>query len=196
MVMGPIGDLISKWVSSRLPLVDLIARTMTVMYVTLACPVFSSKDFGHMTVILSNGPYLGGQLIACPGCPTTELSFRGQKTGSGQRSRDYHCKQCNNIVNIKHKDFVAAEERDKRVQEIKATGKSLKWVPYPIVIATLPWRQKRPPGPTKKQPPNPAPPMQRETSKRTRRDSSPTAAGQSLQSIQRKRSKAGEFVYT
>jgi hypothetical protein len=216
MVGGPLPELIMKWVGTPLSLMDIIAHTMTEKYVEAHIPVFSSKEWGHFTLIKNDLCVFGGRKITCDRCPaTTPLQTRSNrmKDGSGRRRVTIACRSCGFATKYKlpgnGTGGIPIADGDKDYIS-RVAGTKLIRTPYPLLPALVTWAQKQPEtttaqgskqpgGRRRRQPDAPAVqlPVERRASKRGRQSSDATSPPMGSQgakqigtyTVRRKRSK-------
>ena len=105
-VCGPLGELISKWVATSLPLMDIIGQTLTRPYVEDNQPVFSSQEFTgfHFTLVGSGRALVGGLQAVCPnGCNEEIASSSNSARVDGKSAWKYRftCTKCRFIAKTK-----------------------------------------------------------------------------------------------
>ena len=141
-ISGPLGEFVHQWVGTMAPLTDIIHRTMTPAYVSNNAPVFSSREFDHFTVVVSDPLTVAGHLVRCiNGCNTT-LGVSSKALGYTRRRYKIQCPGCRFLAVYFSPDVeqqVSKEERSK----VKKIGSLGYWAPYPVQTLPLEWRQKK-----------------------------------------------------
>jgi hypothetical protein len=144
MVSDPLPAIINRWVATPLQLEDIISQTMTWQYAQSHVPVFSSKDWGHFTIIHNSLFVLGGRKVSCDTCFESRLSSTSKrlKDGSGAKKWTIECSGCKRITIYKlpDADFIRDEDAG-LIRPIPGT--SMVRVPYPVPRASVEWRDRR-----------------------------------------------------
>ena len=141
-VCGPLGELISKWVATTLPLMDIIGQTLTRSLVE-----FSSREFTgfHFTLVGSSRALVGGLQVVCSnGCGEQIASGSNAAQVDGKPARKYRfsCTKCGFIAKAKIRDGEVPEcYRD---VIIKVPGVEYTWTQFPIPVRPLEWRARGP----------------------------------------------------
>jgi hypothetical protein len=144
MVSDPLPAIINRWVATPLQLEDIISQTMTWQYAQSHVPVFSSKDWGHFTIIHNSLFVLGGRKVSCDTCFESRLSSKAKrlKDGSGGKKWTIECSGCRRITIYKLPD--ADVVRDEDVGLVRPiAGTLMLRVPYPVPRALVVWRDKQ-----------------------------------------------------
>ena len=146
-VCGPLGELISKWVATSLPLMEIIGQTLTRPYVEDNRPVFSSREFPgfHFTLVGSGRALVGGLQAVCPnGCNEEIASSSNSARVDGKSARKYRftCTKCGFIAKTK---ICNGEVPDYyRAMVMKVPGAEYTRTRFPVPVRPLEWRKKGP----------------------------------------------------
>jgi hypothetical protein len=172
MVAPPLPALLTKWVVTLHPLLNIIGPALHKLYVDLHIPVFSTSELGHFTLVSKSSTVVGGRRIRCDRCPTDNLS--ATTTSIGKKAMwTITCRGCHRYVEYPHQEGIL--DADRRFIFAVPDNNDYLCTPYPILNSNLEWKDAENEAQRSMAPgPSVAPPMERQTSaKRGRQDSDP-----------------------
>ena len=137
LVGGPLGDFLVKWVATTSPLMEVIGSTMTKQYVDRANPVFSSRHFGHFTLVSPSPTKIGGKMVVCPNECSGMLRTSSKSTKSSQRWT-LTCNQCRFRAKYSLPGDDVIEEVDQG-NIMPIPGQKYLRTKYPIPMKVLKW---------------------------------------------------------
>ena len=95
VLTGPLSSLVTKWVTMPLPLMDVIGQTITGDYIWDCCPVFSSSEFGHFTLVNKSILVVGRRRIECGTCEVPQVPSTACRHAGSKHEWSITCKSCN-----------------------------------------------------------------------------------------------------
>lgn len=142
MALGPLPDLITKWIGNTSGLMQIISETLTPNYIQTVIPVFSGKGFGHFTLVNPSALIVGGRQVCCDRCKTENLVPEQENTGPTSRWIIV-CNACDRQTSheFQWEEDLIIDERDKDAIT-QVPGVKFLRTPYPVPLSRLVWQPK------------------------------------------------------